>query len=59
MKRLNKEQIEKINKEILEGKSLANVSSSQNLNKSTVYYHFRKAKGKSVFPVKKCWKMKS
>jgi len=48
MKRLTDMQLKNIKKLMNEGKSLKKISKILNLSKTTVYYHFRKIKGRTI-----------
>ena len=48
LNRLSKEEIKEINELISEGKSLNEITRIMNKNKTTVYYHFRKIKGRTI-----------
>lgn len=50
-RRLSDEEIAQINQLVKEGKSLKSISRILNQKKTTVYYHFRKVKGKTVYPI--------
>jgi hypothetical protein len=49
--RLSEEQITQINRLVKEGKSLKCISRILTKPKTTVYYHFRKIKGRTVYPI--------
>lgn len=51
MKRLNKQELGRITELIEEDKSLKQISKDINRNKTTVYHHFRKIKGKTMQPI--------
>lgn len=51
MKRLNNVERTKLNDLILEGKSLNRISKEMLLSKSTIYYYFRRIKGRTINPI--------
>jgi len=51
-KRLNKKEIANIKKLVKSGSSLNKISKLTNKSKTTVYYYFRKFKGRTISPIK-------